>query len=62
MHTHYKSLLKNGVNRRSKQYKGISQEDWEYMIYRIWTTNKIFKVYAAQLLYSYFCDFFTISR
>ncbi|KAJ6848923.1 uncharacterized protein M6B38_272075 [Iris pallida] len=40
MHAHYKMLRKNGVNPRSKPYKGISQEDREYMIDRVWTTNE----------------------
>ncbi|KAJ6825522.1 uncharacterized protein M6B38_376565 [Iris pallida] len=48
MHAHYKSLLKNGVNPRSKPYKGVSQEDWEYMIDRVWTTNEKFKKRSEQ--------------
>ncbi|KAJ6805438.1 uncharacterized protein M6B38_180485 [Iris pallida] len=39
MHAHYKKLLKDGINPRSNSYKGVSQEDWEYMIDRVWTTN-----------------------
>lgn len=48
MDAHYKKLLKDGINPRSNSYKGVSQEDWEYMIDRVWTTNAKFKKRSEQ--------------
>ncbi|KAJ6790584.1 Uncharacterized protein M6B38_249140 [Iris pallida] len=48
MYAYYKMLRKNGGNPRSKPYKGVSQEDWENMIDRVWITNKKFKKRSEQ--------------
>ncbi|KAL6997846.1 hypothetical protein U1Q18_007971 [Sarracenia purpurea var. burkii] len=40
MKRHYSDMIEAGDNPHTKPYKGVKQEDWDYMINDVWASKK----------------------